>query len=86
MLGEYIARTLAAFYDARVWRLPAASAREREARRLLREAAGLFFKRGSKVIERCAELEDRAWKLCPYSAGDNHGLCRRRFSSAKKSN
>jgi hypothetical protein len=66
LIGEYIARSLAAYYEARVWNLPAAREKEREARRLVREAADLFFKRGSKVLERCAELEDRAWKMCPY--------------------
>lgn len=66
LIGEFIGRALSACVAARELGDPRAGAAETEARSLIREALRLFAASGGRAARRCAELEARAWGLCPY--------------------
>lgn len=66
LIGEFLGRSLSACFAARQQGDLRAGAAEAEARGLLREALRLFASAGPRAVGRCAELEERAWSLCPY--------------------
>jgi lysophospholipase L1-like esterase len=66
LIGEYIGKSIFAFYSARIKKNELALQWELEARQLMMRAIHLFFSSKTKAVEECDVLAEQAWDMCPY--------------------
>ncbi len=66
LAGEYIGEAVFRYFSARVAKDPGAIQTETDARQLMKNAAQRFLSSRGRALRECAEIEERAWRMCPY--------------------